>query len=77
MATLPVVATRVGGIPEVIVDQETGLLVPPDEVVPLADAITSLLENPERGALLAKNLHEKVVAEFSEKDMVEKTFALY
>ena len=38
----PVVATRVGGIPEVVVDSETGLLVPPDDVPALANALRHL-----------------------------------
>ena len=38
----PVVATRVGGIPEVVVDGETGLLVPSDDVAALADALGRL-----------------------------------
>lgn len=42
----PVVATRVGGIPEVVVDGETGLLVPSDDVAALADALGRLTADP-------------------------------
>ncbi len=43
----PVVATRVGGLPEVVTDGETGILVEPDDPDSLAAGVTRLLENPE------------------------------
>lgn len=49
-AGLPVVATRVGGIPHVVEDGETGLLVPPRDAAALGDAIDALLGDPERRA---------------------------
>jgi glycosyltransferase involved in cell wall biosynthesis len=42
----PVVATRVGGIPAVVVEGETGSLVPPDDPPALARAVSDLLKNP-------------------------------
>lgn len=48
-AERPVVASRVGGIPEVVRDGETGVLVPPRDPKPLADAIARLLDNPREG----------------------------
>ncbi len=50
----PVVATRVGGMPESVRDGETGLLVPPSDPVALAAAILLLLENRGRAAELAR-----------------------
>ena len=50
----PVVATNVGGIPEVVVDNETGILVPPADPSKLAEALLYLLQNPD----IAKRLGE-------------------
>lgn len=47
---VPVVASRVGGLPEVVVDNETGLLVPPGDPAALATALLSLLSDSERRA---------------------------
>jgi glycosyltransferase involved in cell wall biosynthesis len=44
---LPIVATRIYGVPEIVADGETGLLVPPAEVEPLAEALGRLLGDPE------------------------------
>jgi glycosyltransferase involved in cell wall biosynthesis len=60
---LPVIATRVGGIPEQIQDGLTGLLVEPNSVEQLVGAIRSLLENPEKRMGLGENLKK----EFQEK----------
>src|SRR2546428_5426049 len=50
----PVVATRVGGIKEVVVNEETGLLVPPGGPAKLGRAITRILEDPQTGAKRGK-----------------------
>jgi glycosyltransferase involved in cell wall biosynthesis len=47
-AGVPVVATAVGGVPECVVDNHTGILVPPRDVRALADAIVRLLRDPRR-----------------------------
>jgi glycosyltransferase involved in cell wall biosynthesis len=74
LASLPVVATRVSSIPEIVIDGETGLLVPPDDAVALTDAVTSVLDRPrdygERGLARAR-------AEFSVAKMAGRTLELY
>src|SRR5207245_1137289 len=50
----PVIATRVGGIKEVVVDEETGLLVPPGEPAKLGRAITRIIEDPATGEKMGK-----------------------
>jgi glycosyltransferase involved in cell wall biosynthesis len=54
-AGLPVVATRVGGIPEAVQEDETALLVPPRDPTALADALSKLLRHPELRARLGRN----------------------
>jgi glycogen(starch) synthase len=55
----PVVATRVGGIPELVVDGETGLLVEAENTAGLADAILSLLDHPEKVDRLGEAARER------------------
>jgi len=52
---VPVVATNVGGIPELISDNDTGLLVPPENPEKIADAVNDLLSNPQKAEKLAIN----------------------
>lgn len=76
-AALPVVATRVGGIPEIIPDDDYGLLVPPRSPEAFASAIESLMRNPQRAAELGARLHARVQNSFSKLKMVEETLVLY
>ncbi len=67
----PVVATRVGGIPEIIVDGESGLLVPPESPSELARAAISLLENPS----FSKKIVEGGRRRFAEKYHIQSHIA--
>ncbi|MBI2339327.1 MAG: glycosyltransferase family 4 protein [Deltaproteobacteria bacterium] len=62
---VPVVATRVGGIPEVVSDGETGILVPPGDVVSLAGAIRTLYDSPELRKTMGNNGRDRVIKKFS------------
>jgi glycosyltransferase involved in cell wall biosynthesis len=62
---LPVVASRVGGIPELIHDRETGLLVEPGDAAALAEALRTLLKEPALARQLGERLSERVAADFS------------
>ncbi|MGF1673952.1 MAG: glycosyltransferase family 4 protein [Rivularia sp. (in: cyanobacteria)] len=76
-AGLPVVATPVGGIPEVVIHQETGLLVPIEDVPALADAMLKLLQNPHvRNEMGNKGL-EMVNKDFSVEKMCREVFDIY
>jgi glycosyltransferase involved in cell wall biosynthesis len=76
-AGLPVVASRVGPIPEIVVHAETGLLVEPGEPEPLASALLELLEKPESAAELGIRGRRRVVERFSLERMVAETEAFY
>jgi alpha-maltose-1-phosphate synthase len=72
-----VAGTRVGGIPEVVADGETGLLVPPDDPVALAAALNALVHDPDRAAAMGARGRERAVAEFDWGGIAAQTAALY
>jgi len=74
---VPVVASRVGGIPTVIEDGVTGLLCAPCDARSLADSIEKLLEAPDLRASLVKNAHAQLKEKFSLILMAEKTKKIY
>ena len=73
LAGLPVVASNVSSLPELVVDGETGVLVRPDDPSALALGIASALEQPQLGAAGRERAHR----EFSIARMAERTVALY
>jgi len=73
----PVVATTVGGVPELVLEGETGLLVPPRDSQRLAEAITKLLQQPDAARCMGESGRERVRREFSQKKMLDQTMALY
>lgn len=78
MATgAPVVATRVGGAPDVVQDGTTGLLVPPGSPAELARAILTMIEQPRLAARLGAAGRRVVAARFSIDRMVEATERAY
>jgi len=76
-AAVPVVATRVGGNPEVVVDGETGFLVPPKDPLALAQAIGRILAAPGLGGALGQAGRRRVLEQFSNARMIERTQRLY
>lgn len=78
-----VVASAVGGIPEVVVDGETGLLVPYDAAEPrafehaLGDAVNSLAADPERARRMGAAGRTRAVTHFSWDAIAEQTIAVY
>lgn len=73
----PVIGTNLEGIPELVLDGETGLLVPPRNPEALAQAILRIIENPTRAKAMARAGRKRVEALFSARVKVEKTEALY
>jgi len=74
---VPVVATRVGGVVEVVEDGKEGLLVPPEDPLALAEAILRILKDPSLASTFSKRLREKVEKEYSLEGMIDKTIATY
>lgn len=73
----PVIATDVGGNAELVVDGETGLLVPPRDPEALAAACRKLLQDPETARMMGARGRQRIVERFSSARMVEQTLGLY
>jgi glycosyltransferase involved in cell wall biosynthesis len=73
----PVIASEVGGLPEVVEHGKTGLLVPPRDEISLADAIQLLLVRPDLREALGKNGKKKAEELFTRRAMLEATLRQY
>jgi glycosyltransferase involved in cell wall biosynthesis len=74
---LPVVATRVSSIPEIVAEGETGLLVPPDDPAALRSALERLLADEQLRRRLGEAGLERARAEFSVERMARRTLTVY
>lgn len=74
---LPAVASRTGGVPDVVEDGVTGILVPPGESGPLAEALRALLSDPERRARLAEAARARMMERFAYDTMVTRYAELF
>lgn len=75
-AKLPVVATASCGVPEIVQDGITGVLVPLDDIAAIARGLNEMLENPELAERTAANLHQLVSEQFTWARAVERYVAL-
>ncbi len=73
----PVVASAVGGITEVVIPSETGLLVEPGDAGQISAAVNSLLENPERATEMGKKGRQRVEEMFSWDSIAAQTRQMY
>lgn len=76
-AGTPVVGSTVGGIPEIVVDGQSGVLVPPSDREALARAVSGLLRNPERRLALGAAGRRRCEMEFAIGRTAQRTAALY
>ncbi len=72
-----VVASHVGGIPEVVADGQTGLLVPPDEPQALTDALNTLARDPERANAMGEAGRQRAISDFDWTSIASQTAKLY
>lgn len=70
---LPVVATGVGGVPELVIDGKTGLIVPPRDPVALSDALIALLQDEARRRAMGAAGRRRVLDEYALAQMVLRT----
>jgi glycosyltransferase involved in cell wall biosynthesis len=76
-AKLPVLATRVSAVPEVVVDGESGRLVPPAEVEPLARGMVELAADSEARGRMGAAGHARVLEVFALDRMIDETLEVY
>jgi glycosyltransferase involved in cell wall biosynthesis len=76
-ASLPVVATRVGGNPEAVKDGITGIVVPPEDPGALADAVLELLTDPERSKAMGEAGRLAAMREFSADSAMNRVVEVY
>lgn len=72
-----VIATEVGGVPEVIIDNQTGILVQAGDYKSLAAAIVRILQDKELAARLAIEAKKRIELEFSKEKMISRLVELY
>ncbi len=76
-AGLPLIASATGGIPEIVRDGETGILVPAEDELSLAEAIISLLEDSEKRKNLGDEAGRDIRKRFNEDNMLKETEKVY
>ena len=76
-AKLPIVASRVGGVPEMIIDGQNGYLVKPEDLTGLANACIQLLSNPERRVVMGHTGGQVVDQKFNIERQVDHLEELY
>ena len=77
LAGLPCIASRDGGIPEVISDQESGLLIDPNNHMSIIEALTQLMNNPDERMAYSYNLADSIRNNFNLEQMVKSTEEIY
>lgn len=73
----PVVCTRVGGMPELVADGETGIVVPPGESAFVGSAVEALLDDPERARRLGRAGRERILEHFTWRAVAQRCLEAY
>ena len=74
---IPVIATNVGGIPELIKTQETGIIIEPENHQSLLNEITKLLKNPDLQKQLSENAYEFIMKHYTWESLYQKYVNFY
>lgn len=74
---IPVVASRVGGLPELVVPGQTGWLVEPRDAVGIAEAVVNILDHPERAVRISEQARRLAEAELRMEKKMEQTLHFY
>lgn len=74
---LPIIATRISALPEIVVEGETGYLVPVGDVQALTQAMIDICEYPGEAQQMGVNGRTRLESEFSAQKMIERTLAVY
>ena len=76
-AKLPIIATNVGGIPEIIDDEENGFLVKPKNTKEIEEKLKYLTKNEEERKKIGEKAFQKLIDNFSFEKMILKTDKIY
>lgn len=74
---VPIVATKIGGIPEIVDDGSDGILIPPADSDAIASTVADLINNPQKLAGLKNNGREKVIEKFEFEEMTRRYEKVY
>ena len=77
VAGLPVIATNVGGVPEIIEDMKSGIIIKEKRPKEIEEALKFLIDHPEKRKEFGEQLQKTVVQNFTLERMVKETVALY
>ena len=77
LAGKPVIATKVGDVPNLVSDQKEGLLIPPCDVSELVKAIAWLIQHPVEGKQMGQRAKKKIIQDFSRRTMIERIKNVY
>jgi glycosyltransferase involved in cell wall biosynthesis len=76
-AGMPCVATRVSGSEDIIIENESGLLVPPEDPQALASALVTILTQPQRASSLGREARARVVRSFDQRRLLDESLRFY
>jgi glycosyltransferase involved in cell wall biosynthesis len=74
---VPAVATAVGGVPELVEQGVTGLLIPPGDAPAFAAALRDLIENPSRAAEMGRSARRRAEEQFCLAQQVDRLLAVW